>query len=788
MACTVVAAMPVLRQEYTVKLPHEVVGAPSDSGRNLVRRRGWTTKRVAGDTIAMRSFQHHPLCSAGLTALFFVALLRATLLGAACDAAPPSVWETCLRPPAGADPSTDAGPSIRQALGELRAAAQGGGLERAVLRFAAGEYPLADTLVLDHAALGDFRGELVLEGPPDAAAVLLGSAPIEGWQPAAEDELAPEAKGKVWVAPLTVASPKALFDGHGLLPRARSRGFIPPAAGATPTALGFPADLLPADDTVAGLELSVRPRWLWIHNILPVATLDRATGRGTTAIPATYAIAPMNDWGPAGQPSAWFENRAVFIRQPGDWATSPDGRQVYLWPRDGGPPAGIRGPRLIELVRIEGDEKADTPLTRITLRRLSFAQADRESIAPHDAGLQHDWDFHDKANALLRLRWVEHVTVEHCRFSESGGSGLRADLHARHVRILGNIFRGLGGGGVLLCGYGPGTKDVNNHNVIHGNLIEDCGRLLWHRPGIHLWQSGDNEVTRNLVRDLPYSGIVVSGNGQVEKMTPEQRAAPAREQMRTVRWDETGDGPFTHDSFQPFLHSRNNLVAGNEVTRVVQTLGDGNGIYIRFASHAGNVIRGNYVHNIDGPRSAGGIRCDDLQHGVVVAGNLIERVTHGGITLNGARSTIRNNFLIDVLNPGNSDLPILFKGYVILWNDLVHGAVIERNVFCDNGRGEPEFYSCGFASWLPGATPPQLGELGLRDNLYWVNGQAGWAEAFVAANQAAGIDPGSIAIDPGMHRDADGRPRFDPDVLRRLGIEPFAWDQVGLPRDRAKPH
>ena len=405
MACTVVEAMPVLRQEYTAKLPHEVVGAPSDSGRYLVRRRGWTTKRVAGDTITMRSFLHHPLWSAGLTALFFVALLLATplratllgatllgatLLGAACDAAPPSVWETCLRPPAGADPSTDAGPSIRQALGELRAAAQGGGLERAVLRFAAGEYPLADTLVLDHAALGDFRGELVLEGPPDAAAVLLGSVPIEGWQPAAEDELAPESKGKVWVAPLTVASPKALFDVHGLLPRARSRGFIPPAAGATPTALGFPTDLLPADDTVAGLELSVRPRWLWIHNILPVATLDRATGRGTTAIPATYAIAPMNDWGPAGQPSAWIENRAVFIRQPGDWATSLDGRQVYLWPRDSGPPAGIRGPRLIELVRIAGDEKADRPLTRITLRRLSFAQADRESIAPHDAGLQHD--------------------------------------------------------------------------------------------------------------------------------------------------------------------------------------------------------------------------------------------------------------------------------------------------------------------------------------------------------------------------------------------------------------
>ena len=24
---------------------------------------------------------------------------------------------------------------------------------------------------------------------------------------------------------------------------------------------------------------------------------------------------------------------------------------------------------------------------------------------------------------------------------------------------------------------GPRTKDVNNYNVIHGNLVEDCGRL-----------------------------------------------------------------------------------------------------------------------------------------------------------------------------------------------------------------------------------------------------------------------------------------------------------------------
>jgi len=693
----------------------------------------------------------------------------------------PSAWETRLSSPAG---GTDAGLMIGEALRELRTAARGGRLQRAVLRFDAGEYPLAETLILDHTSLGDFRGELVLEGPAKGQAVLLGSVPVEGWQPAPDVDLVPEATGKVWVAPLTPGTTKALFDGQGLLSRARSQGFIPPHEGATKTAFGFLPGLLSAGETAEGLELSVRPGVLWNHNILPVASLDPSEGRGTTAIPATYTIAPVKDWGGGVPVSAWFENRSAFIRQPGDWATSPDGQRVYLWPRDGESPAGIRAARLIELVRIEGNETEEKPLANVTLRGLTFSQAERESIAPNDAGLQHDWDFHDKANAMLRLRWVEYITVENCRFMESGSAGLRADLYAQNVRILANTFSGLGGGGILFCGYGPGAKDVNKNNEIHGNLVEDCGRLIWHSPGIHLWQSGDNLVTRNLVRNLPYSGIIVSGNAQFGKMNPGQKAAPEREQMRTVRWDDTGTGPHTVESMQPFLHSRNNLITGNEITRVMRTMGDGNGIYIRFSSQTGNVIRGNYVHDITGSRCAGGIRCDDLQNGVVIEGNIIDRVAHGGLFFNGARGTIRNNFLIDILNPGNSDTHPFFQGYIILWNDLVHGSVIERNVIFDTGSGSPEFYCRKFAMWLPGARPPELGEIELRDNLYWVKGNPSWSENFVAENRTTGIDPGSIAADPGMRRLADGRPVFNPEVLQLLDIEQFLWDQAGLPGGR----
>jgi len=706
------------------------------------------------------------------------AVVAAALIFASCGPPPPSpsVWEKSLNPPAS---GADAGPLIAQALGELRAAASGGKLERAVLRFGAGEYPLTQTLVLNRAALGDFAGELVLEGPAQGEAVLLGSVPVEGWQPAPATDLAPAAAGKVWVAALATGGTKALFDGEGLLPRARSRGFIPPKEGAKPTEFSFPPDLLPDGVTTAGLELSVRPSWMWIHNILPVASLDLAAGRGSTAIPATYAIAPIKDWAPSNNPSAWFENRAMFIRKPGDWATSPDGQSVYLWPRGGEKPAGIRAARLIELLRIEGDEAGGKPLAGVSLRGLTFSQADRESIAPDDAGLQHDWDFYDKANAMLRLRWVDNITVENCRFINSGAAGLRADLYAQNVRVLGNTFSGLGGGGILFCGYGPGTKDLNKNNVIHGNLVEDCGRLIWHSPGIHLWQSGGNKVTRNLLRDLPYSGIIVSGVGAHCFRNAD---APAREMERTVRWGEVPMGQeYTVESIQPFLHSKDNLVAGNEVTRVMRSMGDGNGIYVRFASETGNVLRGNYIHNITAPRLAGGIRCDDLQHGVLLENNLVVRTTKAGINSKG-RNPIRNNFIVDVVSIFENAERFATRAlsYLSFPSGHVIGGEITGNVLLSTGGDQMAFYHFTTMPWdqMPA---PSISDLALSRNLYWVQGNPPWAQDFVADLHRRNLDPGSVAADPGMKTGPDGRITFDPAVLARQQITPFDWDNVGLP-------
>jgi len=357
---------------------------------------------------------------------------------------------------------------------------------------------------------------------------------------------------------------------------------------------------------------------------------------------------------------------------------------------------------------------------------------------------------------------------------------LRADLHAQNVRVQGNVFRGLGGGGILLCGYGPGTKDLNKNNVIHGNLVEDCAQLIRHMPGIHVWQSGGNKVTRNLVRDVPYSGIIVSGVG---KQFFEGTEGGDRELRRTIRWGEVPRGAaFTRAFIQPFLHSRNNLLEGNEITKVLTELGDGNGIYIRFASETGNVIRGNYIHHIDQVRAAGGIRCDGGQHGVTVEGNLIYRVPMTGISING-RNALRNNFLVDVFNAGNAppEARPYVREYLLLWNKTVGGSDISHNIFFDSGNGSPNFYYATFARWLAEPDPPTLEDLALSNNLYWVKGNPTWAKKFVEDLHQRDLDPGSRAIDPGMTTGDDGRIAFNAAVLAPMGIKPFDWDAVGLP-------
>jgi len=341
---------------------------------------------------------------------------------------------------------------------------------------------------------------------PGEQPVFSSAVEIGGWKRlgAAPSALPQAARGKVWVTdvPPINGGPwrfYTLYDSEGRLPRARSAGFVPlePSPGDRRfdhdrNILHFPPGTLKNWPNLEDVEIVIRPYQAWVVNILPIASVNEKTQTARTAIPGTYPLRPLRFL--KGAKSCWVENVLEALDEPGEWVLNTREGKLYLWPRGQGPPRHIMAPRLREFIRVEGSidkpGPKDTPVRNLRFRGLTFTHGERDLWTADDAGLQHDWEMYDKANALIRLRGAENCAIERCHFAQSGGTAIRVDLYGQRNRIVGNHIEHIGGTGVLLCGYGPGTKDVNRRNLVSNNHIHHCGEIYSHSPGVFVWQSG----------------------------------------------------------------------------------------------------------------------------------------------------------------------------------------------------------------------------------------------------------------------------------------------------------
>ena len=638
-----------------------------------------------------------------------------------------------------------------------------------------GAYQLEKTVVFGLEDSGEGDSTVTYAAYSGEKPVFSSSREIKGWKKAIGKlpGLPKEARGEVWTADVSDRF-FTLYDAEGLLPRARSAGFIPLEGGSRNT-LRFPEGRLKNWPNVEDVEIVVRPHHAWVVNILPLVSVDEEKQIARTSIPATYAMDELKYL--KGTESCWVENVLEALDEPGEWVLNTKEGRLYLWPRSKTSPKGIMAPLLQEYVRVEGhvDEKGpkDIPVRNLCFRGLAFVHGERDSLTTDDKGLQHDWEMHDKANAMVRLRGAENCVIETCRFAHSGGTAIRLDLHGQQNRIIGNHIEYIGGTGVLLCGYGPGTKDVNHHNVVYNNHIHHTGAVYSHSPGVFVWQSGENRVANNLIHHTPYAGIIVSGvmTGFFGKR------GGGRELARTIRWHEVGGKPGerTLDQVRPFLHSHDNVIEYNEIHHAMEQLGDGNGIYIRGAG-AGNMIRRNYIHHLLAPvimQSA--IRTDGGQRDTLIAENVIYKCVSHGITLKLNNRAV-NNIIADLIEPmhrGKKAPVCFFK----LREGPMTGGSIQRNILYHTGsRGG--FVDQGKNPRLPAAWAKE----GDTDyNIYYCAGDPKLGQEALEKAQRDGIDAHSQAVDPLFVDPENGDFRFKPgSPALKMGIVPIDLSKVGL--------
>jgi parallel beta-helix repeat protein len=639
-----------------------------------------------------------------------------------------------------------------------------------------GVYKLTNTVVFGLEDSGGKNRTITYAAYPGETPIFSSGKEIKGWKKVTGDipGLPEKAKGNVWVAN-TSDKFLTLYDDEGMLPRAQSKGITTQLKKNGRNRLQFPDGFIKDWNNLKDVEIKVRPHHAWIVNMLPLTSVNEKKNTAYTSLDATYAMNRQH-FLPTAK-NCWVENIVDVLDEKGEWALNTKEDKVYLWPRN---ESAVVAPTLFELIRVEGkikkEKSEDTPVRNLHFKGLTFKHGERYTLKTDDAGLQHDWDMHDKDNALVRFRGTENCVIEQCHFLDSGSGAIRVDLHGIGNTISNNHIEHLGGGGILLCGYGPGTKDVNKKNTVYNNNIHHVGEIYWHSPGIFVWQSGENRIANNLIHHTDYTGLILSGC-----MTDFfAKKGNGRELLRTLRRDEMPDFQkgLTIDEVLPFLHTHDNIVENNEIHHAMQRLGDGNGIYIRGAGR-NNIIRRNYIHHLVADMiMQAALRTDGGQTGTLITQNVIYKCTSQGI-LTKLDNRVINNIVANIIAPP--------RGYYLSVREgPLTGAAIKHNILYSSSATDT------FIDELPpgkaGSSEDRRGRVLARamdadtnNNIYFCKADLNKGKEMLAKNQKDGVDKKSKAIDPMFVDPENGDFRFKPgSPALEMGIIEIDLSKVGL--------
>ncbi len=654
-----------------------------------------------------------------------------------------------------------------------------------------GEYVLSDTLVFDLRDSAPKGAQIRYMAYKDERPVITSAVAVIGWRElsSVSTNLPAVAKGKVWVADVAVGDNfKVLYDNGVMLPRARSKGFSPVRSEKGKEKikrLTVPEDFdLRKWDNYKDVEVIIRPTYAWAMNILPIDDIDVASRQVTTTVDGTYPLEPQPQWSIDAHginDTCWFENALEFLDAPGEWVLDRTAGKLYLWPKDGQRPKNITKPQCVELVRIEGQPQQDMPTDKvvsgIVFKGIKFTGNDRYTWSDAEPSFQHDWSAVDQANAMLRLRCASDCVVEGCEFVQGATAGVRIDLQASNNRIEGNRFSHLGEHGVAICGYGPGTKDVNRNNKVLNNRIDHIGQLYWYAFGVYIAQSGENYIANNLIHNIPFVGITLSGCRDFNY----QRGRHG-EGYRSVRWqdisdknkkmlqDAYGNGKEMTEFFLSYLHARDNVIEGNEIFAAVETMGDGNAIYLSGAG-TGNLIKRNYIHHILSSGIQTALRPDDLQEQTTFEENIVYKCVYGAVEHKHNNDYINNVFAC--IYPTNIHGRVWNEwAYVIFGRGPNTGSRLQRNIFYDEST-EPRFY---YSRW----NSPMDDSI-VDNNIYYCKENYQVAKKQLKELQDAGHDAHSISADPKFVDIDNGNFLFEPDSPAfDIGIKPIDTEKIGL--------
>ena len=243
-----------------------------------------------------------------------------------------------------------------------------------------------------------------------------------------------------------------------------------------------------------------------------------------------------------GNSAFYLSNAIQFLDEPGEWFEDLINHKIYYWPKasENMQKAEVIAPALENLLKIDGT--IDHPVSFVSFKGISFEHAtwlrpSREGHVPHQAGMYmldayklatpgtpdkpslENQAWVGRPAAAVEVNFANQISFENCRFQHLASTGLDFNKGTSDNLIWGNLFKDIGGSGILVgtfsdeatevhLPYNPKDKrEISTNDRIENNLITDVTNEDWGAVGIGAGHVKGIKIIHNEVSDVSYSGI-----------------------------------------------------------------------------------------------------------------------------------------------------------------------------------------------------------------------------------------------------------------------------------------
>ncbi|MBE7093560.1 MAG: right-handed parallel beta-helix repeat-containing protein [Clostridiales bacterium] len=280
-----------------------------------------------------------------------------------------------------------------------------------------------------------------------------------------------------------------------------------------------------------------------------------------------------------------FENSYAFLNAQGEWYYDEAVNKIYYLPYDGETLANttIRIPVTETLVRIAGE--SGTIVENVTFDGVNFMYTKNGAIDGKIGGQANRNDAFEYANlggmhngrpaAALEMEFVDNIIFTENVFACMGGGALDLLQGASNVTIEGNVFRAVGGNGVLvgtlntdadvmMQAYEADNSVINTIVNTVNNYFTEIGWQEYGSCAVVYTYAANSKINQNTINNVAYTGISLGWG-----------------------WQHLEAGAYLE----------NNEIVGNRITNVMSFLNDGGAIYL-VGCQPNTYVAENYIANV----------------------------------------------------------------------------------------------------------------------------------------------------------------------------------------------